>query len=66
MGASKSRGQVVKLRKTDLDRASVRVSGRSAWEIKQAGKVREQVHADPRSKPPRHKERWEELVDDKG
>jgi hypothetical protein len=52
---------VIKLKKSDLDRALVRGLRESAWETKKSRTVREQVHQNPKHKEPRHKKTFTHL-----
>lgn len=55
------RRQIIKLKKTDLDRALVRGLSRDAWKTKKLRSVKEQIHLNPKLKKPKHKRRFDEL-----
>jgi len=50
-----SKKQVIKLKKSDLDKTLIRVSSRSAWETKRTSNLKEQVHRSLKFKKPKHK-----------
>ncbi|MFA6995031.1 MAG: hypothetical protein WC249_01325 [Patescibacteria group bacterium] len=46
--------QIIKLKKSDLNKAVIRGLSHSAWQTKKTLAVKEQVHANPKFKKPKH------------
>lgn len=51
--------QVIKLKKVDLNKAIIRGLSRAAWETKKMYATKEQVHRNPKLKPPKYKKPYE-------
>jgi hypothetical protein len=54
--------QIIKLKPDDLNKAIIRGLSHAAWQGKKARGVREQIHLNPKRRPPRHQKSLENLA----
>ena len=53
--------EIIKLKKTDIDKAIIRGLGRAAWEVKKSGVILGRTQTPKTMKKPRHKARFSDL-----